>query len=61
MNHFKNRLVHESCSIFRSHVLRELRLLVVVDIDNSLRPLASVDLALEQNVNLTVRSVLHLR
>lgn len=37
------------------------RLLVGLDVDNGLGPLAGRDLALEQNVNLTVRAALHLR
>lgn len=32
-----------------------------MDIDDGLLPLAGLDLALEQNVDLSVRSVLHLR
>lgn len=36
-------------------------LLVVVDIDNLLLPVSSIDLALEQDVDLTVRAALHLR
>lgn len=38
-----------------------LHLVVILDIDNSLLPLASGHLAVEQDVNLTVRSALHLR
>lgn len=38
-----------------------LYLLVVVHIDNRLPPLASRNLALEHDVNLTVGSILHLR
>jgi hypothetical protein len=36
-------------------------LLVVLDVDHSLLPLASRDVALEQDVDLAVGSVLHLR
>lgn len=36
-------------------------LLVVVDVDLGLGPVASIDLALEQDVDFTVRSSLHLR
>ena len=37
-----------------------IRLLVVLNIDDSLCPLAGWDLALEQDVNFAVRAVLHL-
>ena len=40
-----------------AHVL----LLVVVDIDDRLLPLAGGDVAVEHDIDLTVRSVLHLR
>jgi hypothetical protein len=36
-------------------------LLVVADVDDGLLPLAGRDLALEENVDFSVRSVLHLR
>lgn len=41
--------------------LTHLRLLVGLDVDNSLLPLAGGDLALEQNIDLAVRTALHLR
>ena len=41
--------------------LAYFRLRVVADVDNSLLPLAGRNLALEQNVDLAVRSALHLR
>jgi hypothetical protein len=43
------------------HILhRDLHLVVVLDIDNRLLPLASGHLAVEQDVDLTVRPALHL-
>lgn len=51
-----SRGVTECVSLrLRSH------LLVVADIDDGLLPLAGRDLALEENVDFSVRSVLHLR
>ena len=40
---------------------RNQHLLVIIDIDLGLLPVTSVNLALEQDVDLTVRSALHLR
>ena len=40
---------------------RVKRLLVVIDVNDSLRPLASWDLALEHDVDLAVGTSLHLR
>ncbi|KAG9571472.1 hypothetical protein KCU71_g30, partial [Aureobasidium melanogenum] len=37
------------------------RLLIIVDIDLGVLPVTRVNLALEQNIDLTVRSALHLR
>ena len=45
----------------RCAVLLTPSLLVVVDVDDLLLPVPSIDLALEQNVDLTVRASLHLR
>lgn len=39
----------------------DLHLVVILDIDDRLLPLASRHLAVEQDVNLTVRPALHLR
>lgn len=46
------------CSIHADHLA--LHLVVVLDIDDRLLPLASRHLAVEQDVDLTVRSALHL-
>jgi hypothetical protein len=47
--------------ISRAKVYPCLRLLIIVNIDDSLGPLACWNLAVEQDVDLAVRSVLHLR
>ena len=36
-------------------------LLVIINIDHLLLPVPSIDLALEQDINLTVRAAFHLR
>ena len=54
---------HESLDLPRTCfvVISRLRLLVVVDIDDRLLPLASRNAATEHDVDFTVRAVLHLR
>lgn len=42
-------------------MLRHTPLLVVVDVDNSLLPLACWDMAIKQNVDLPIGPTLHLR
>lgn len=56
------RLVHHRLEIDNivSHD-RVKHLLIIVDINIGLSPVTSINLALEENVNLTVRSALHLR
>lgn len=41
--------------------LSEKHLLIVVGVNNSLGPLASLDATVEQDINLTVRATLELR